>query len=362
MPHPRRERAPRLLLLEHLDAAGSRLADARARASVLRAAGAIVRVAVYGENDTEPRRAPAAPDEPAASNAVLHVGATHAERAAFERFLGEQTFDAVIIAAASARAGGPRVPGGTATYYWPTGGGPSRRWPLPTFDVHPRLLAPAEDPEDPAPWLQWCAVERTTAPARTLPLWDGDYLLAPAPLVGRSGQAVMTAFAEVARDWNGLDLVVLAETSPKVERLARRLDVAMRVHFVGPAPALAERAWWSYATVGVLAGGGPIAGGLVLRGLAAGCPLHVESSEDPGTALAAWLSRHGCAAAAKTGRLAESLVQLLERGPAVEQAIARGRALAAAHDVESLTERVRRILPAFGIGRRASRPRRADAA
>jgi hypothetical protein len=56
------------------------------------------------------------------------------------------------------------------------------------------------------------------------------------------------------------------------------------------------------------------------------------------------------------------MVQLLERGSEVEQAIARGRELAAAHDVEALTEHVRNVWPMFANAPRAQRPERADAA
>jgi len=163
----------------------------------------------------------------------------------------------------------------------------------------------------------------------------------------------LAAFAALSARASGLDLVVLAEPQPAFEREARARGIGTRVHFVGPAPRDAEWAWWAHASGAVLAGGGPISGGLVLRGLAAGCPMTAAGREGPCSILGRWLAGHGCtpwasASGADATDLAATLARMLERGTHGSEAVARGRALAAGQDRKGLAPRLAAVLPMLG--------------
>jgi hypothetical protein len=194
-------------------------------------------------------------------------------------------------------------------------------------------------------WVALGLVERPAARS-TLSLWDGDYVLVPTAPIGRSGGEVLRAFAELADDWTSHDLVILGDHEPELERLARELDVGMRVHFVGAAERQAEWAWWTHAAAAVLTSAAPISGGLILRALACGCPLHVAGERGAGGPAAEWLARQHCVPDRTAGEsLAGTIERLLERGSEVERAVERGRAVAAVHDFRTLVAHLRAAVP-----------------
>jgi hypothetical protein len=361
----RREAAtgpPRVLLVESLDAPGSDRADARDRCAALRALRAVVRVAVLhpdGEGSALGAHAAIA-----ASGAFAEWDAGPGGLQRLRAFAREGRFDLILIAAATPGGGAAaralRI--GVPVRWWPTGIPPAPRWSA-RFGLGRGAEAPPleanTDGADGPPGLAWSSVGPRPAGRGRLTLWDGEYLLAPLGLAGDDGSRLLAAFAGLAGRWCGLDLVVLAEPSPAFEREARAYGIGPRVHFVGRAPREAEWAWWAHARGAVLSGRGPVSGGLLLRGLQAGCPLIVMRSDPVGAAVHAWLSRHGglCDISARDGHPATALAHLVERGTAVEDAAARGRALAADHDWSRLAARLSAALPALAIpGSRPVRP------
>jgi hypothetical protein len=86
-------------------------------------------------------------------------------------------------------------------------------------------------------------------------------------------------------------------------------------------------------------------------------------SDGPGAAIRTWLDRNGCLPRAPNGGDDDALATLaclLGRGPAVTEAVARGRALAAEHGWERTATRLAAALPGLAAG--AVRPRSAAAA
>jgi hypothetical protein len=352
--------APRILLVEDLDAAGATPADSRERVGALRDAGLVVRVMGLGgrgemERDDDPRAA-----QPA-------------------------TFDLVLLASAVPGGGraAPRLPRQVRALWWPTGFATAPGW-LERFVSPGRARAslgdprgreratlhgfgPASEATDPAlADLLWVTRE-TRQPPRPLPLWDGDYVLAPAGLRGPDAATTLAAFARVAAERSELDLVMLADPDPELERRAAGAGLAARVHCVGAATRDAEWAWWRQASAALIAGAAPCSAGLLLRGLDAGCPLVAldgssafgsRSRQAPGAG--GWLASHRSAVAVAhdVEALAAGLVAALERGHAIEQVVARGRALAARHDAETLTRRlIARLAPELGGAWQAPRAR-----
>ena len=187
-----------------------------------------------------------------------------------------------------------------------------------------------------------------------LPLWDGDFLLAPTGLAGPSGAATLAAFAEVAEEWSGVDLVAWADPAAEVERRARTLAIEMRVHHVGSPPRPAEWSWWSQASAAILTGSARLSSGLVMRALAAGCPLLWVAPSGPASGLAAWLAERGCLTVvpAEPAAVARTLEALLERGVEVEAAIEQGRELIGQQDGAAFAARLGLHL---GAGLRAPR-------
>ncbi len=356
--------APRVLLVESLDAAGSDSADARGRRAALRAVGAVVRVATLA-----PGRGGSAWDPHVAmatAGAVVEWDTRPAGRAALRQFARDGRFDLILVAAATPGGGIParELARAAPARWWPTGvARPAdwlRRLGLGLAGALPPLAAVDREPDEHEPaGLAWSSVESGHRGRARLTLWDGDYLLAVLPLAGREGSRVLAAFASLAPAWSGLDLVVLAEPQPAFEREARARGVGTRVHFVGPAPREAEWAWWTHASGAVLAGRVALAGGMLLRALAAGCPLLLASPAGPLRAIATWLERHGCMPwSADGGRadLATALARMLERGPVVEEAVARGRALAARHAWSLLPPRLAAALPGLASPTAPRRP------
>jgi hypothetical protein len=90
----------------------------------------------------------------------------------------------------------------------------------------------------------------------------------------------------------------------------------------------------------IVAGDGAIAAGMVLRALAAGCPVLPAGRSRRSCVLADWLSRHGCLpATARDGAIdvAARLEPVLDRDVATRHAVDRGRALAARHAPHSIS-------------------------
>jgi hypothetical protein len=344
-------RRPRIHLIEFLDSAGSAAADAHLRAAVLERVGYAVQTVAIRDDASVADGAPPHGsdwDEDGRSDA-LPLDASRA--ASLARWIAEGAPERVVIACAQHDGGAlaralPKHPDIT---WWPAGlahsddrgASASPRW---------RALFASEHDANRAGSLDTAVLDTGGAQRRRLPLWDGDFVLAPVPLSGAAGTLALQAFATLAADQDALDLVVLSHPNPAFEREARSLGVGTRVHFVGPAPREAEWAWWSTAAVALFTGQGAVSGGLVLRGLAAGCPIVVAEAkvESP---VAAWLARHGALAGVEREnrqRLAATLERALERAPGVMRAIERGRERCAAHDAQALSTRLRGVMPATG--------------
>ena len=171
---PHVKRGPRVLLLEHLDAAGSRWTDVRARTSVLRAAGASCEsrccmadtrhrprscAGFAGRDRVEchvARRGQRVPSTPH-SNASRRAGVRCRDRRG-----------------ASVRSG---PEGCRRDRHVPLAHGLRTRSAMAAIRHSTFVRASSRRQTGrSAPWMRWCALERTTAPIRTLPLWDGDYL------------------------------------------------------------------------------------------------------------------------------------------------------------------------------------------
>lgn len=331
--------APRVLLLEVLDAIGSATTDAREHCAVLQAARMGVQAATLSPGD---RNGSVGSETGKAAAAFPAFGDGRADHAALRDFARRGRFDLALVAAAS--PGGGRAAHTLSrtlpTRWWPTGLTAARGWRSPWVFAGSgvRAMVPADLADDgPGPrapaGLAWSSVEGGRLARGRLTPWDGEYVLAPLPLAGDDGVRTLAGFAQAAARWSALDLIVLAEPQPAFEREARVRGIGARVHFVGRAPREAEWAWWSHASAALLAGRGPVSGGLILRGLTAGCPLLVASASGPCDAVAGWLTEHGCMPWADTGSApGEGLAQILERGPSVDQAVTRGRTLAARHD------------------------------
>src|SRR5262249_33597434 len=158
--------------------------------------------------------------------------------------IARQTDHDVALVCSSHAGGGllaERLPRSRPAFWWPTGWGEgdgfldrvtraARRWASGPHRLDlPLLSSSTDDDPEPDP-LRWCSGDASRLTRRTLPLWDGEYLLAPSGLVGRAGAVVLEAFARVARERSSLDLVVLSDPDPDLERRARRLEIGTRVH------------------------------------------------------------------------------------------------------------------------------------
>jgi hypothetical protein len=324
-------RAP-LLHIETLDA-GSVVApdDGRLRAAVLRAAGFAPHLLTIEPGDG---------------------------RATVRQALESRRFELALVA--SSNPGGEPaarwLPAGLPAHWWPGGlyaGALPRRMPWQTA----RALAAIGGRDAGAPAagcsataathaaLDWVVLDEAALARRRLPLWDGDYLLAPAALAGTSGRQLLAAFAAVALDHDALDLIVLADPQPDFERLARGLGVGTRVHFVGRATREAEWSWLKPASGVLIVGPGPIAAGTVVRALACGCPVLGAGAEGVGPALNAWLADRGAAVAVGGSTIAD-LRRILDRPAPIDLAIERGRRASEAHRVTPLAARLSAALAA----------------
>lgn len=331
-------RRPRIHLIECLDSAGAAPADAQVRSAALESLGATVRAVTVRDQASQKDDTAAWEGE---DSTILTLDA--AGRETLRRGVLEGHADRVVVASASPGGGAVAraIPAGLQAAWWPAGTWGARAAAGGFPSIAPGVAGPHA--------LDWAVVDAGAVSRRRLPLWDGDYVLAPAPLEGRAGAIAIEAFATIASDWNAVDLVVLGHPERETERQARELGIATRVHFVGPAPREAEWAWWCSASAAVLGGSGALSGGLVLRGLVAGCPLVVAGPLE-GSSCGEWLVARG----ALSGRgeshahCAASLELALESAPVVRQAIARGREAAAQQTVEAMSDRLRAMVPALG--------------
>jgi hypothetical protein len=308
--------------VEQLDAVGASLADLRPRAQVLRAAGFDVRmVAIAADGDDD-----------------LQHGTTERPQPGIERLEVEHATPTVRRIAESMRADmivwAGAVPGGGthaqalaaqwSSWWWPTGWSTTRRG-----GGVPSLVGEG-DPGDA------CVLEGERPRTGRLSLWDGPYALVATPLGAREGRAFFTAFAEATDGRDEVDLVVLDHPDPELEAEARDAGIPQRVHFVGRAPLEAEAAWFQHARAAFATLERPLSVGLVMRSLAAGCPLlPVGRAAEP---VAEWLQGHGASwsrpGSGPSG--SEAIAAALERKPAVEAAVVRGRALGGRRNLETL--------------------------
>jgi len=328
-----------ILLIESLDAVGSSADDARARLSALNQAGFTAHALVVAAG-----RSPTA--RPGESGRQTQWIEGHAALAAAARTSQARAPHALALVASGPIEAGAlarALPPGLEARWWPTA--------LAAANSAPGAFAAGVlRPSPPALTLDALegAIAEPARGGRSHPLWDGDYVLAPVPLAAPSGTAVLEAFARAARERSALDLVVLADPQPEFERLAQALGIGVRVHFAGPAPGPAEASWLRAAAAVLLPAEATLAASLVLRVLDAGALPVVVGGGAPADILRRWLSARGCAAGAGapgTWGAAESLGWVLDRGSAVETAIARGREEAGRHRPGAMTERVRAWLP-----------------
>jgi len=316
---------PRILLVEHLDAVGASVTDLRARAQVLRNLGAEVRMLTL----------------PSEADHDLQHGTSERQQNDIQRLDEERGGDAVrgaaeawqadhIVWVSAATGGGEparALGAGRPAHWWPSGWTPLRA-PGPLAP-----LAPGLTPGDA------CVIEGERPRGARLSLWDGPYALAASPLRPADAEHLFDGFARAADQRDEVDLVVLDHPDPELESRARDAGIGQRVHFVGRAPREAECAWLQHARVAFVSLQRPLAAGLVLRALAAGCPLlPVGAASEP---VADWLREQG-ATWAKPGRARlgwDTVAAALARTPAVETAVARGRARATEANAATLAAR-----------------------
>ncbi len=330
---------PRVLLVEHLDATGAAASDARLHAAALRAAGWDVEGLVLEDSHGADLLFPSRTHRHVSGFDVHGHDGLHALAARV------RASAAACVLWASATPGGGEaarvLPDDVLAYWWPTGHAPATLRPGPLHPLDTRL----------AP-VGGSAIADDHAHRRWLSLWDGPFALVPTLPSARTAERLLDAFANEAEGAEGVDLVVLDHPDEGFERLARAAGVAQRVHFVGPAPREAEHAWLGTATVALLAGDAPISGGLVLRALAAGCPLlAVGTGAEP---IAAWLERAQLTWVPAVATLGETLSLALRRAPEVAAVRERGRQAAAAHGANALGKRLADALRSHTSQRRAA--------
>lgn len=330
--------APRVLLLEALDSVGGDAADARERAAWLERAGATV-VPLAVSRDAVSER----------SNGTPVFQAGPALRDQLRAATTGSRFDRAVVASATAGGGALArlMPRDTPSYWWPTGLATASaadplarlvdrltgRRELPSMWEGSEALADqAADP------LGGAANVNRDATRPCLPLWDGDVVVVPEGFAGPGGRAVLEAFADLADDRSGVDLVAWTDAPVEGESYARRLGIEGRVHHVGSPSRLAEWAWWKHSQVVILTGARPISRGLLLRALASGCPVLAVAHDREFASAASWLSRQGCARVVEAERrtVASALEAMLERGGEVDTQIARARSLSATRTRETL--------------------------
>jgi hypothetical protein len=345
---------PRVLLVEAVDAIGADAADARDRVALLRSAGAsVVPLAVV---ESRP------PSVTHGDSFVVEAGPD--ARAALQALLHRDRFDCIVLASATPGGGAlaERLPAGTAAFWWPTGLGKDPRdrglaGLLGRLAGRRRLASLWTGVDAAAPELEVLAglgVEEGGARRVALLLWDGDVVVAPEGFRGAAGRLVLDAFASLAGEWSGVDVVAWTEAPVEGERYARRLGIEGRIHHAGAPTRMAEWAWWKHSQAVIFTGTRAISRGLLLRALASGCPvLCVGGGRGLATAVAP-LSRLGCVRVVdpEPRAVAAALAQLLARDPQVEHQVERGRAISSTHTREALRDALAGWLgtrPASGV-------------
>lgn len=336
-------RRTRVLLVEHLDAIGAAPADARARAIALRHAGCTVETVVLdgrGDDDLQfhstERDAGPAIDSLAPGPAGL--------RALADRVRANRP--SLVLWASAAPGGGEAahaLPRGPETLWWPTGHAPGSALPGP-LPALPGFAPPCGG----------TAAEAARGPRQRLSLWDGPFVLVPAPPTGETAQELLDGFAAAAIDRDQVDLVVLDHPQRRLETLAHARGVGQRTHFVGPAPREAEAAWLATAAAVLVAGDAPVSGGLLLRALASGAaPVPVGAAAAP---IADWLESLGCAWARPrdAAGIAAVIEAALDRAAGTQRAREAGREAAAAFAGGALPARLAAALAAAAPAARAA--------
>lgn len=329
----------RVLLVEHVDATGAAPEDARARMLALKhAAGTLETIVLDGRADDDLQYRAA---DRRTGPAVDTFTAGAAGRRALARRV--QAIEPSLVLWASATPGGGEAAavlrGVADAWWWPTGHAPAGV-PAGPLRALPGAAAPCAG----------CALEAPKRARQRLSLWDGPFVLVPAPLGEATARDVLEGFASAASGRDEMDLVLLDHPNRRLEALAREHGVDVRTHFVGPAPREAEGAWLATATAVLVPGDAPLSGGLLLRALAAGAvPIAVGAAAAP---IADWLDAAGCAWARPRDAeaLGEAVERVLEHAEAAKRARERARSAAAAFTPAALAARVQAALggPARG--------------
>jgi hypothetical protein len=331
---------PRTLLIEDLGALGADVTDTEQKAAWLEAAGARVSWLAIADPD----RIDSGVDENGRHGRIAPwAGRAEAIRAR----LSEARWHRVVLASAATGGGAlaPLLP--RDALWWPTGiagsSGPSLgRTVRRLLGRSPGLRPLAGGDADVPAALAWAAIEERGIRRAGLPLWDGDLLLLPEGVQGPTARAIVAAFAHLADQWSGVDLVTWSHPTVAGDEHARALGLDTRIHAVGPPRRSAEWSWWSQAEGAVLTGASRASSGLVLRALASGCPLLWVAPVGPASELARWMVERGVAScvAADPAAIAAALARMLERSPEIEVRVRAGRALASRLDPAELIARL----------------------
>lgn len=305
------------------------------RTAVLHAAGHAVRAVVVDPRLTRVPGVDTVPDD--------ELGRTE-----LREILEDADPDQVLVASAAPGGGivGRWVSDVEQVHWWPTAIGSSRATTGP-LEALPSDVA--------SPGLHWATLEYSRLRRSQLPLWDGDYVLAPASLEGRSGELAVRAFGQLCDVNDALDMVVLADPQPRFVDLARELGIGLRVHFAGRAPRDAEIAWLTSATAVLIAGDGPLSAGLLLRALACRCPLIPVVGGALTDEVQPWLAAHGLESGviAREGDV-EVLCQAADGALERDRVLDRGRALAHAATTALAASRLEAAFAAEERARRSA--------
>lgn len=333
----------RILLIEYVDATGAAARDVRVRAAALNHAGYRVRSVVVERSHAWGLHV--------SPSGAAGIDRMHDDAEGRERLSGirdELRPDTILVASAA--------PGGGIVGQWVGDAPDARWWPTAIGTRSPRsvdapgksaawTLRALDSGEGTAPALYWSSLEYSRLRRNQLPLWDGEYVLSPAPLAGRSGDTVLSAFNQLCARNDELDFVVLADPQPAFVERARQLGISLRVHFAGMAPRDAEISWLSSASCALMVGDGPLSGGLVLRALACGCPLVPVAGGALADALQPWLEAHSISPGfMASARQLDALVDAVTRHPRLDALIERGRRLASAATIEAMAAQLMNVL------------------
>ena len=342
-----------ILLIEYVDAAGAAARDVRVRAAALNRIGCTARTVIVERHDAWGLH-----PSPSGAAGIDRLHDDDEGRSRLSAILDECDPETILVASASEGGGvvGRWLHDEDDARWWPTaiGGAPSRAatasggmrsGPLPSLDVA----------ATPIPGLHWSTLEYSRLKRSQLPLWDGDYVLSPAPLAGQSGETALRSFAELCESNAELDFIVLADPQPTFVNLAKQLGIGLRVHFAGVAPRDAEISWLTSAVAALIVGDGPLAGGLLLRALACGCPLVPVSGGALADHVGPWLESNGLGVGYIDSQSGiDVLRSVVSRSVRLSAMIDQGRRLAEAATVEATAARLAAALdPDVGVRRAA---------